>query len=157
MIRTSRQGVVIVLIIHICDQIYLFGHIGQFDVIIQKSFWWEVSQKDGLIIALSKCGKNLFEKIVKVFNWVFSKVCLCPKGRFSKIRSHINLVNKMQYTDKHLIKCRVRDIWFFNWNGILPIGLILKLMHYNIKLLYYRVFTWLFIFIQTLRVKLEFR
>ena len=65
-----------------CNHSYLLG---------ERSFYSETSQQEGLIVALSNCAKKPWLKnIVKIFSWVLSKVCLCrPKGRFSKIRSHL--------------------------------------------------------------------
>ena len=39
-----------------------------------------------------------FKNIAKILNLIFSKVCLCPKGRFSKIRSHTDFVNRKPST-----------------------------------------------------------
>jgi len=69
-----------------CNHPYLLG---------KRKFWCEISQQDGLIVALSKSG--LFLKGCKDFLLTFLKGCLCPK-------LHVDLVT---------IVCKeVEVIWF---------------------------------------------
>jgi len=51
----------------------------------KNKLWCEASQQESVIVPLPKKCK----KFVKMFNNFFFKVCFCPKGRFSKIQSHI--------------------------------------------------------------------
>jgi len=81
---------------------------------------FEISQQEGLIVALSKCVN--FKKLLKFLIGKSQKVYLCLKGRFSKIWSQI---------PHYIIACTT--LFSLPHQGIISWVNILKIVQQSIK------------------------